>query len=87
MGSFSDLERFDMGIQTRFMTRCLVLVHDALGHGFVDGGYGVFVSRFGRLLIARVDRLQNFLDRRTYEGTLAGVLPAMALCLTGSFSS
>ena len=38
--------RLDMGIQTRFMPRRFVLVHDALGHGFVDSGYSFIVSRF-----------------------------------------
>ena len=67
------LECLDMGIHPRFMTRGLVLVHESFGHGLIDGGNGFFVRRCGRTLVARVNRLQHFLDRRTHVGTLAGV--------------
>ena len=68
-----------MGIHPGFMTRGLVLVHDAFGHGLVDSGLGFFKSRLRRIFIAGVNRLQHFLDRRAHKGTLAGVLPTMAL--------
>lgn len=84
---FESLKVANMGIKARFMPRSFVSVHDALGHGFVDRGNGIFISRFGRFFIARFDRLQNFFNRRTNVGTLTGVLPAVTLCLTGSFSS
>ena len=87
MAGFESLKLANVGIKARFMSRSFVFVHDALGHGFINGGYSIFICRFGRLFIARFDRLQNFLDRRANVRTLAGVLPTVAFRLTGSFSS
>ena len=80
-------ERLDMGIEAGLMAGRLVLVHDALGHGFVDGRNGFLERSSGCILVARFNRLQHFFDRCANKRTLAGVVLAMALRLTGSYAS
>ena len=65
----------------------LVARHDALGHGTVDGRNGGLVSGFCGGLVALVDGSQHALDGRPHMGTLAGVLAAVAFCLTCPFTS
>ena len=68
------------------MSRGLVPVDQAFGHGLIDAGDSGFVSRLGGSLVTRLDGRIHFLEGRPHGRALGGVTQAVFLGLTGTFA-
>ena len=79
-------ERLDLGRQAALGTRGLVLVDDLLVGDAVEDGNGLLEDALGGGLVAGFDGLAHALDRGTQGRTLAGVVGALLVSLTGALA-
>ena len=79
-------ERLDLGRQAALGTRRLVLVDDLLVGDAVEDGNGPLEDALGGGLVAGFDGLAHALDRGTQCRTLAGVVGALPVSLTGALA-
>jgi hypothetical protein len=80
------LERADLVVEARLVTRGLVAVDEALADTTVNEGHSRLEGALGRGFVTRLDGRDHFLDGRAHGGTLGCVTLTIALGLTGTFT-
>ncbi len=80
------LKRLDPGIQSRLVTGSLVLLDDAVRDRTINDRHSALVGGCCRLIVAAVDSCDGLFNRRTERRTLAGIMSAARLVLSGAFS-
>ena len=79
-------ECLDLGRQAALGTGCLVLVDDLLVGDAIKNRNGLLEDALSGGLVAGFDGLAHALDRGTQGRTLAGVVGALLVSLTGALA-
>jgi len=82
-----ELQRLDLCVQTAFVSRRLVLVHQTLAGHAVENGYRRLVGIARCLLVAGFNRAHHTLNVGTHHRTHTDIAGASVFCLAGTFFS